>query len=58
MFHAIKPLAELSPSEIRALAQAAAERDDAEHNPYPPGTDKHGEYQRAYQQRCAELCAA
>jgi hypothetical protein len=58
MFHAIKPLNQLSLAELRDLAHAAADRDDADSNPFTPGTDKHSQYQRFYDERSAQLCTA
>lgn len=58
MFHAIKPLNQLSLAELRDLAYAAADREDADSNPFPPGTDKHRDYQRFYDERSAQLCTA
>jgi hypothetical protein len=58
MFHAIKPIHQLSLAEIRALARAAADREDADSNPFPAGTDKHRDYQRFYHERCTQLCPA
>ena len=58
MFHAIKPLSQLNLVELRDLAHAAADRDDADSNPFPTGTEKHGHYQRFYAERSAQLCTA
>lgn len=56
MFHAIKPLNQLSLAELRDLAHAAADREDADANPFPIGTEKHSQYQRFYMERWEELC--
>lgn len=57
--HQIKPLAQLSADEIRALAHAAAERGDDmnEANVFEPGTPSHIHFRSEYLKRDYALAA-
>lgn len=48
MIHTIKPIAELSLAEIRALAHAEADRLDEDANPFVPGTKQFVFYELCY----------
>lgn len=53
----IKPLHRLTPEEVRALAHAAADRDD-DTNPFPAMTERYDLFKTDYSHRHDELSPA
>ena len=55
--HNIRLIAQLTRDDIRAQAQAAAERQDKQANPFAQGSLQHSQFHHDYERAADELAA-